>query len=72
MVAAAFGTLSYGRVMGLVMPVISVLVMPGFMIAGASSDATGSFALAMQAFVAMIGMSAALLLGLRLPRPAMA
>jgi MFS family permease len=72
MVAAAFGTLSYGRVMGLVMPVISVLVMPGFMIAGASSDATGSFALAMQAFVAMIGVSAALLLGLRLPRPATA
>jgi MFS family permease len=72
MVAAAFGTLSYGRVMGLVMPVISVLVMPGFMIAGASSDATGSFALAMQAFVASIGVSAALLLALRLPRPAVA
>jgi MFS family permease len=67
LVAAAFGTASFGRVMGLLMPVISVLVMPGFMIAGASSDATGSFTLAMRIFVGLIGLAALLLLGLQLP-----
>lgn len=67
MVAAAFGTVSYGRVMGLMMPVISLLVMPGFMVAGASSDATGSFSLAWQIFVGLIAFAALLLLALRLP-----
>lgn len=68
MVAVVFGTVSYGRVMGLLMPVVGLLVMPGFMIAGASSDATGSFSLAWRIFVGLIALSAVLLLGLRLPQ----
>lgn len=72
MVAAAFGVASYGRVMGLIMPVISVFTFPGPLIAGMSMDRTGSYQLAMRGFVVAIGVSAALLLALRLqsePRP---
>lgn len=67
MVAAAFGMKSYGRVMGLMTSLIGGLMMPGFLIAGAISDATGRFVLALWLFTALIALSALMLLGLRLP-----
>jgi MFS family permease len=67
MVAAAFGMKSYGRVMGLMTSLIGGLMMPGFVIAGAISDATGGFVLALWLFTALIVLSALMLLGLRLP-----
>jgi len=68
MVASAFGTQNFGRAMGLMSPLIAILVMPGFIIAGWSDDTTGSFVLALRIFVVGIGVAAILLLGLRLPK----
>jgi len=67
MVAVAFGMQSYGRVMGLMTSLIGGLMMPGFVIAGAISDATGRFVLALWIFSGLIALSALMLLGLRLP-----
>lgn len=67
MVAAAFGMKSYGRVMGLMTSLIGGLMMPGFLIAGAISDATGRFVLALWLFTGLIALSALMLLGLHLP-----
>ncbi len=66
MIAAAFGTASFGRAMGLVSPVIGVLVMPGFMIAGWSADTTGSYAPALRIFVGQILVASVLLFALDL------
>lgn len=41
--------------------------MPGYMIAGASRDATGSYASALQVFVVAIVIASLLLIGLRVP-----
>jgi MFS family permease len=71
LVAAIFGVASFGRAMGLITPVIGVLVMPGYMIAGASRDATGSYTPALQGFVGAIVCAALLLVALRVPRAAM-
>ena len=68
MVAAAFGPQNFGRAMGLMSPLIAILVMPGFLIAGWSEDTTGSFVLALRIYVGEIGLAAILLLGLALPR----
>jgi MFS family permease len=66
MVAAAFGVASYGRVMGLIMPVIAMFSFPGPVLAATSMDATGSYQLAMRGFVVAIASAALLLLPLRL------
>ena len=66
MVAAAFGTANFGRAMGLMSPLIALLVMPGFLIAGWSDDTTGSFVLALRIFMAEIAVASVLLLGLNL------
>jgi MFS family permease len=66
MIAAAFGTENFGRAMGLISPLIALLVMPGFMIAGWSEDTTGSFSLGFQIFVGQIVFASVLLLGLDL------
>jgi MFS family permease len=66
MVAAAFGVASYGRVMGLIMPVIAVCTFPGPILAARSMDATDSYELAMRGFVLAIAVAAAMLIPLRL------
>jgi len=66
MVAAVFGVASYGRVMGLIMPVISIFSFPGPVLAATSMDVTGSYQLAMRGFVVAIASAAMLLLPLRL------
>ena len=66
MVAAGFGTPNFGRAMGLMSPMIAVLVMPGYLIAGWSDDTMGSFRPAFQFFVASIGLAFLLLPFLKL------
>ena len=66
MVATSFGTANFGRAMGLMSPLIALLVMPGFLIAGWSDDTTGSFVLALRIFMAEIAVASVLLLGLNL------
>ncbi|MEE3326612.1 MAG: MFS transporter [Myxococcota bacterium] len=67
MVAAAFGAQNFGRAMGLMTPLIAIIIMPGFMIAGWSDDTTGSFVPALRIFVGEIVVAGLLLLALKLP-----
>ena len=73
MVAAAYGVDSFGRVMGLMMPVMAVFTGPGPILAARSMDVTGSYSIAFQGFALAIGAAALCLLPLRLegrdPRP---
>ncbi|MDG2334321.1 MAG: MFS transporter [Myxococcota bacterium] len=64
MVARCFGTENFGRTMGLMSPLIGLLVMPGFIIAGWSADTTGSFTDALQIYVGAIGLAGLLLFAL--------
>jgi MFS family permease len=66
MVGAAFGVMSFGRAMGLMMPVITAFVVPGPILAALSMDQTGSYATALQGFVGALVLSAMLLVPLRL------
>lgn len=50
LMASVFGLVSYGRAMGLMGPLISLLVMPGFTVTGRLYDATGSYQLCLLAF----------------------
>jgi MFS family permease len=65
-IAAIFGTRSYGQVMGMTMPDIGILVMPGFVIAGRLRDTMGDYVLALQLFAGLLVVSAAVLLPLKL------
>jgi MFS family permease len=65
MVGAAFGVMSFGRAMGLMMPLITAFVVPGPILAALSMDHSGSYTLALQGFVAAVGISAMLLFPLR-------
>ena len=67
MVGAIFGVASFGRAMGLMTPVIALFVTPGFALAGAIRDATGSYVLAFQLFIAVLIAAALLLVALRIP-----
>ena len=66
--ADIFGLQSYGRAFGLMAPIITVLVMMGFPLAGRLYDVTGSFSLCLWIFSAMMAVAAALLVPLRLRR----
>lgn len=66
MIGEAFGVASFGMVMGLMMPIITVFAAPAPTIAGLSFDQTQSYALAMQCFVAALVVAAALLVPLKL------
>ena len=48
-------------------PLIAVIIMPGFVIAGWSDDATGSFVTALRIFVMEIIVASLLLIALKLP-----
>jgi cyanate permease len=69
MIASVFGVVSYGRVMGLMTPVIALLTMPGPQIAGAMFDASDSYRLVMRLFVGILVLAACLLLPLKIPSP---
>lgn len=70
MVGAAFGVASFGRVMGLMMPLITAFFVPGPILAALSMDHTESYSLALQGFVGVLFISAMLMIPLRLaPEP---
>ncbi len=66
-IAVVFGTANYGKVMGFITPVITLIVMPGYQVAGQIYDRTGSYSLAFYLFSALLLLAVCLLLGLRVP-----
>lgn len=66
MMASAFGLVSYGRAMGLMSPMISLIVMPGFIVAGKLVDMTGNYILMMQVFCVVLVVAAVILVPLNL------
>ncbi|MBT4520643.1 MAG: MFS transporter [Halieaceae bacterium] len=66
MLARVFGVASFGRAMGLMGPLITLLVMPSFTMIGKMVDVTGSYALPFIVFPALILIAAMLLVPLRL------
>jgi MFS family permease len=68
MLAAVFGVVSYGRVMGLMSPLVTLLIMPGYTLAGFLYDLTGAYRLCFLAFVGLLIVAALLLVKLQLPR----
>ncbi len=69
MMAQAFGLISYGKAMGLMGPIITVLVMPGFTVMGRLYDASGSYQLGMTVFAGVTVVSALALIPLKLEKP---
>ena len=67
LMAHLFGLGSYGRAMGLMGPIITLCVMPGFAIIGRMYDSLGSYTPSLYLFTVVCGVSALLLLPLRLP-----
>jgi len=66
MMARVFGLVSYGRAMGLMGPLITLLVMPGFVVTGRLFDATGSYRLCLLLFAGIIAVATLLLVPLKL------
>ena len=66
MMARVFGLVSYGRAMGLMGPLITLLVMPGFALVGRLYDVTGSYQLCFFVFATALVLSAPLLIPLKL------
>jgi len=68
MMARAFGLVSYGRAMGLMSPMISLIVMPGFIVAGKLVDMTGNYVLLLNVFCAVLVAAAIVLAPLKLDK----
>jgi len=66
MMARVFGLVSYGRAMGLMGPLITLMVMPGFVVTGRLFDATGSYQLCLLLFAGIIVLATPLLVPLKL------
>ncbi len=66
MMAKAFGLVSYGRAMGLMSPLISLIVMPGFVVSGKLVDMTGNYVMLLNVFSAVLVVAAIILVPLRL------
>lgn len=62
-----FGLQSFGRVMGAMMPLTTLLVTAGFAVSGFLHDATGSYVAMLALFAGMLALAALLLAMLRLP-----
>ena len=61
MMAKVFGLISYGRAMGLMGPLITLCVMPGYTLVGRLHDTTGSYVPALQFFCAVLVVSVLLI-----------
>lgn len=72
MIAVVFGTANYGKVMGFITPVITLIVMPGYQVAGQIYDRTGSYSLVFYLFSVLLLLAICLLFGLRMPGSRMA
>ncbi len=68
MLAQVFGVSSFGRAMGMMSPVITLIVMPSFILVGRIVDSTGSYTLLLQGFVGALVVAILLLLPLRMER----
>jgi predicted MFS family arabinose efflux permease len=66
MMARVFGLASYGKAMGLMGPVITLSVMPGFALIGRLYDETGNYQLALLVFTGITLLSALILAPLKL------
>ena len=66
MVATVFGLSSYGRAMGLMGPIITLLVMPSFIVVGRMFDAAGNYVNILLLFAAVTVVAALLIAPLRL------
>ncbi len=67
MVAQVFGVDSYGRAMGLMGPVITLLVMPAYIFVGRMYDAFGNYITTLSVFTGLILLAIVLLSPVRLP-----
>jgi len=65
MVPAIFGVENFGRAMGWMSPVISLVVTPSFVVIGLIRDSTGSYLPAFQAFLVVLAIAVLLLLPLQ-------
>jgi MFS family permease len=68
MVAKVFGLISYGKAMGLMGPLITLLVMSGFAVVGRLYELSGNYQLCLLVFAGVTVCAAALLLPLKLPQ----
>jgi MFS family permease len=67
LLAVVFGVASYGRVMGLMNPLITLLVMPGFVITGHLYDRSGDYHGAFWLYCVLLVVAAVVLGRLKLP-----
>ena len=65
LMAQVFGLASYGKAMGMMGPVITLCVMPGYTVIGRMFDNTGSYTASLYLFSLLCIIAAALLLPLR-------
>lgn len=70
LMATIFGLVSYGRAMGIMGPLITLCVMPGFAVVGSLFDQTGSYQLILYLFSAVTVGAMLLLVPLKLAAPA--
>ena len=67
LVAVIFGTTSYGKVMGYITPMITLIVMPSYQVVGGIFDRTGSYSIAFYLSSGLLVLAACLLAGLKIP-----
>lgn len=67
LLAVIFGVTSYGRVMGLMNPLITLLVMPGFVVTGYLYDRSGDYHSAFWLYLVLLAAAALILTRLRVP-----
>lgn len=67
MMAQVFGVDSYGRAMGLMGPIITLLIMPAYIFVGRMHDALGNYVLTLLVFAGLQVLAIMLLVPLRLP-----
>ncbi|MFK7730192.1 MAG: MFS transporter [Pseudomonadales bacterium] len=69
LMASVFGLVSYGRAMGLMGPLISLLIMPGFTIVGWLHGFSGSYQLGLLVFAATLVLAVLSIVPLKLAAP---
>ncbi|MDE0952240.1 MAG: MFS transporter [Halioglobus sp.] len=67
MVAKVFGVDSFGRAMGVMGPIITLNIIPAYIIVGRLFDSTGSYTAGLILFSFVIGLAAIMIVPLRLP-----
>ncbi len=70
LMAQIFGVANFGRAMGFQAPFITAGALTALAVVGRIRDQTGSYVLAFQVFVGVLGVAAAILVALRMPEPA--